>query len=109
MSCPHEANASALQFYIAEDQVSEPLILRARQTGDTIALPSRRGKTLKKLMIEEKIPRRDRERLPVLADANGVIALAEMGPERSRLATKGQMAYQVIFEQRETETRKEVY
>lgn len=109
MPCPEEAMPSKTSFYLAEEAVEAPLILRARQIGDAIALPSRSGKTLKKLMIEEKIPRRDRERLPVLADANGVVALAGLGPERSRLATKGQMAYKIQFEQRETETRKEVY
>lgn len=55
------------------------LELRARRTGDEITLPRRTGKTVKKLFIEEKIPRRERERIPVLADSDGVVALAGFG------------------------------
>ena len=65
--------------------------------GDELALPGRDTKTLKKWMIEQKIPRRDRERIPVLADERGVLAVAGLGPHRARMAEPGQPAWEVRF------------
>jgi tRNA(Ile)-lysidine synthase len=47
-----------------------PLRLRRRQPGDRIATPGG-TKSLKKLMIERRIPRLERSRRPVLVDAAG--------------------------------------
>lgn len=55
------------------------LVIRPRQTGDEIVLPGRPRRTLKKLFIDKKIPRRLRERIPVLADGDGVVAVAGLG------------------------------
>lgn len=65
--------------------------------------PAGRGgtKTLKKLFIDEKVPRRERERIPVLADGRGVAAVAGFGPEQSRTAAPGQAAYELIFWKKE--------
>lgn len=56
------------------------LVVRARQTGDEITLPGRSRRSLKKLFIDQKIPRFQRERVPVLADGAGVLAVAGLGP-----------------------------
>ena len=72
-------------------------VLRPRQTGDEIRLPGRDTKTVKKLLIDHKFPRRDRDRLPVLADEGGVVALAGFGPEVRRLAQPGEDAYEISF------------
>lgn len=56
------------------------LTVRSRQTGDEITLPGRPRRSLKKLFIDQKIPRRERERVPVLADGDGVLAVAGFGP-----------------------------
>ena len=98
--CP-PANRSGV-FYLPRDEAEGELVLRARQTGDTILLPGREGtKTLKKLFIDEKIPRRQRERVPVLADRAGVIAVAGFGPDSRRLARPGQSAYELEFYRKE--------
>lgn len=55
------------------------LAARSRKLGDELTLPKRGTKTVKKLFIDEKIPRRERERIPVVADENGVLALAGFG------------------------------
>jgi tRNA(Ile)-lysidine synthase len=47
-----------------------PLRLRGRRPGDRIRLPYG-SKKLKKLLAEARIPLSDRERLPVLVDADG--------------------------------------
>lgn len=56
------------------------LAARPRQTGDSLRLPNRDTKTIKKLFIDEKIPRRDRDLIPVVADGDGVVAVAGFGP-----------------------------
>ncbi len=55
------------------------LVARPRQTGDTIRLPGQARKTLKKLMIEKRIPRPLRDSLPVAADGDGLLAAALLG------------------------------
>lgn len=55
------------------------LAARPRKVGDEISLPGRGTKTIKKLLIDEKIPRRIREQIPVVADENGVLCVAGFG------------------------------
>ena len=99
-TCPAEGEPGVL--YLALEAVEGELVLRPRQTGDEIALPRRGGtKTVKKLFIDEKVPRRDRERVPVLADGAGVLAVAGFGADQSRLAQPGQPAYALIFWKKE--------
>lgn len=85
--------------------VSFPLTLRPRQAGDRLTLPGRPGKTLKKWYIDEKIPRRLRDTLPVLADETGVLAAAGLGPQAGRTAAAGAPALGVEFHPPEGETR----
>ena len=59
------------------------LILRSRAEGDAIRL-SGGTKTLKKLFIDKKIPARERNRIPVLADDAGVVAVLGIGPDWGR-------------------------
>lgn len=102
VTCPAEGEEVPGAFYLARDTVEGELMLRPRQTGDEISLPRRGGtKTVKKLFIDEKVPRRERERIPVLADSRGVAAVAGFGPEQSRLAQPGQSAYELIFWKKE--------
>ena len=108
MLCPRQDNEHEKAFYVAIESIQGQIMLRSRKTGDMLALPGRRRKSLKKLMIEEKIPRRFREQFPVLGDEAGVIAVASLGPERLRLATPGQMAYKLSFKKREIERGKDV-
>ena len=63
--------------------VQGDLIVRSRLEGDTIKLPSG-TKTLKKLFIDRKIPAHERDRIPVLADESGVVAVMGIGPSRER-------------------------
>ncbi len=59
------------------DKIIESLVLRTRRTGDYLII-NRQGnrKTLKEYLIEEKIPKSLRDRLPVLADGNHVLWVA---------------------------------
>lgn len=61
------------------------ICLRSRQPGDTIRLPGG-TKTLKKLFIDEKIPARERNSLPVIADECGVLGIYGIGVNQDRAA-----------------------
>lgn len=56
------------------------LVVRPRQTGDEITLPGRPRRSLKKLFIDQKVPRPERDAIPILADGDGVLAVAGLGP-----------------------------
>ncbi|MEQ2443906.1 tRNA lysidine(34) synthetase TilS [Pseudoflavonifractor sp. CLA-AP-H29] len=64
---------------VLEEDPWPGLVIRPRRQGDELTRPGRKSRTVKKLMIDEKIPRRDRERVPVAADGDGVIAVAGLG------------------------------
>ena len=61
-----------------------PMILRRRQTGDEIRL-SGGTKTLKKLLIDRKIPAHRREMIPVIADDRGILGVCGIGADIRRL------------------------
>lgn len=83
-------------FFLDPSRLTGPLVVRPRLTGDTITLPRRRAKTVKKLLIDAKVPRWDRDRLPLLADASGPLWLAGFGPDQGRLSSSGAPALEVI-------------
>ena len=60
------------------------LILRSRREGDRITL-SGGTTTLKKLFIDKKIPAGQRNRIPVIADEEGIVLVAGIGPNRNCL------------------------
>jgi len=101
VTCPAGAVHSRDHFYLAAE-LDGPPVVRSRQTGDVLRPPWRPGKSVKKLMIEAKLPVWTRELIPVLADGQGVLAAAEFGPHRDRLAQPGQPAFEVNFLQQET-------
>lgn len=105
ITCPQEQEHSAVHFYLSRALVGADAVLRPRAQGDEISLPRRGTKTVKKLLIDEKIPRRLRERVPLLADASGILAAAGFGPDESRLAAPGEEALELTFYKIETEIK----
>jgi tRNA(Ile)-lysidine synthase len=85
-------------LYLRLEALSGALTLRPRRAGDVLALPGRRSKSLKKLMIEEKIPRRDRERIPVLDAGGELAAVAGLGPHRAYAAKPGEPTLALRFQ-----------
>lgn len=61
------------------------IIVRSRQTGDTIRLFGG-TKSLKKLFIDQKIPASRRNAVPVIADEDGVLAVAGFGGNLDRMS-----------------------
>ena len=58
------------------DKIRDVLSVRYRQEGDYLLLPGGGKKTVARYMIDEKIPRQERDRIPVLAEGSHVLWLA---------------------------------
>ena len=92
---PAEPPTDPFVCYLDPSALDGPLIVRPRETGDGITLPGRPHKSVKKLLIDAKVPRADREKLPVVADAAGPVWLAGFGPHAPRLAAPGAPALEL--------------
>ena len=64
-----------------------PITLGSRRSGDELRLPGG-TKSLKKLLIDRKIPAARRNYLPVLRDERGILAVGGIGPHQDRLAAE---------------------
>lgn len=73
------------------------ITVRPRAGGDKITLPGG-TKTLKKWMIDAKIPRHLRHALPVLADCDGVLAVYSLGVNRARIGIEQALTVQFLQE-----------
>lgn len=87
-------------LWLAQDETLDTLTLRPRQTGDRLRLPGRPEKTVKKWLIDEKIPRSRRDLLPVLAAPCGIAAVAGLGPAAEHIPKPGQPAWHIRFIQK---------
>lgn len=82
-------------FYLSCSRVAAPLVLRPRRTGDTITRPGRPNRTLKKLMIDEKIPRHLRDSLPVLDCGGRIAGVVGIGPDAEFLPQYGEQCWHI--------------
>jgi len=96
--CPASSRPSDTEFWLARNLLSAPLSVRPRKEGDTLSPPGRPGKTIKKWFIDEKIPRADRDLIPILWDGNQVAAAGLLGPSAALLATAGQPALHITLQ-----------
>ena len=92
---PAEPPTDPFVCYLDPAALDGTLTVRPRETGDGITLPGRPHKSVKKLLIDAKVPRADREKLPVVADAAGPVWLAGFGPDAPRLAAPGAPALEL--------------
>ena len=80
------------------DRGATPMLaLRSRRTGDRLTPPGRLGKTVKKWMIEERLPRFQREVLPVFHCGGQIAAVAGLGPDRTFAAREGRAAWHITI------------
>lgn len=83
-------------FYLSRARVEE-LTLRPRQTGDRLTRPNRPGKSVKRLLIDEKIPLQSRDELPVFMVRDQLAAVAGLGPDAAFVPQPGEAAWQIII------------
>lgn len=91
--CPDTPCQTPYTWYLGP--LHFPLTARPRATGDTLHLPGRVRKSLKKWYIEAKIPREARDTLPVLTDPSGLLAATGLGVEATRMADAGTSGWHV--------------
>ena len=84
------------EFWLEREGLSR-LSLRPRRTGDRLTPPGRLGKTVKKWMIEARLPRFQREALPVFEQSGQVAAVAGLGPDRAFAAKEGRPAWHITI------------
>ena len=76
-----EINNSFTKSCVDCDKITGQLKARSRKEGDKIALDGG-TRSVKKLMIDLKIPAKERDALPVICDDNGIVAVALCGVSR---------------------------
>ncbi len=76
-------------WFFKKEQICGNITARPRREGDHLCLPGRGGKSLKKWMIQEKIPASERDRIPVFADEAGVLAVWGLGADVRAAASAG--------------------
>ncbi len=84
------------------DKIIGKSVLRTKQSGDKIRLRNRGcTKTLNRIFSENKIPVRDREVIPVIADDKGVIWIHGIGvAERCNVCNKSKRILKISVEER---------
>jgi tRNA(Ile)-lysidine synthase len=82
------------------EAVEVPLSVRSRRPGDRFQPLGMTGtKKLQDLFIDEKIPRRLRDQIPCIVDAEGILAIVGLHQaERSRISEKTQQVLRVTVE-----------
>ncbi len=74
LPCPGSVTVEELNLTFHCREAGDPITIRPRKAGDTVALPGGR-KTVKKLFIDRKIPAKDRECVPILERNGEIIAI----------------------------------
>lgn len=99
LSCPGEAvfGAYRVRCFPAREIINTEttftvapegeILLRSRRSGDSLRLPGG-TKSLKKLLIDRKIPAASRGSIPVLSDDCGVLGVYSVGVNRDRMAAQ---------------------
>jgi tRNA(Ile)-lysidine synthetase-like protein len=88
--CINQNNTVKNENNIINISVFSECVIRSRKTGDFITLPKKPGsRSLKKLFIDNKIPRENRALLPVLAtNDNKVIWVYKFGTDKEYMPFK---------------------
>ncbi len=92
--CPPGKFNRPESFYV---RAAGPVTLRSRQPGDEITLPARSRKRIKKLLIDSRIPREARDRLPVFEAEGRVIALGLFGTDQGALPAPGERCWHITM------------
>lgn len=84
-----------LEVYLSQSKTEGGLVARPRRTGDRLCRPGRVGQTIKKILIDEKIPRHIRELLPVLDSGGQVAGVAGLGVDAAFAPGDGEECWHI--------------
>lgn len=91
--------ASFTTFSFSCVNICGTLSLTRRREGDTITLTGRRGRrSVKKLMIDARIPREERDRVPVIRQGEEILAIWGFGQAEGSLPGPGEEFTRLRFE-----------
>ncbi len=93
----YQGQASQPNDFCLSQSLTKEVTVRARRTGDHLRRPGRRTKTLKKLLIDEKVPLSRRDGLPVLESGGRVAAVGSLGPDQAFCPQKGERAWHITI------------
>ena len=102
ISCYYRANShlnlqNIQKFYFDSSHICGILSVRARQPGDRIHLAGHdHSKSVKKALIDARIPKDRRELIPVICDEAGIAAVGGMGTARRLAVTDATESVLVI-------------
>ena len=88
---------SLTKFMIKRDTIKSGIVARPRRTGDVLRLPGG-TKSVKRLMIDRKIPAETRDALPVIACGEQVLAVYGLGQSVDFLPAVGEPAVTITIE-----------
>ena len=94
--CRYQGEQQRPEHFFLSGRYNEVRV-RARRTGDMLCRPGRKRKSLKKLLIDEKIPLQRRDTLPVLEISGQTAAAAELGPDIAFLPEFGEMCWEIMI------------
>lgn len=93
-TAPVEISQFSYTFYLSHDTITGDVMVRPRTSGDMLRLPGG-SRSLKRLMIDRKLPARERDMVPVLADEAGVLAVPGLAVDAERQAKPGFPAWRI--------------
>lgn len=106
INCDFSAQTGEIQssfntFFFSYANICGKLTVTPRRSGDTIRLRGREGtRTLKKLMIENRIPAARRENVPVIRDEMGVLAAYGIGQAERAFPEPGESALRITIREK---------
>ena len=88
---------SLTKFTIKRDTIKDGLTARPRQTGDELRLHGG-SKSVKRLMIDRKLPAKSRDAVPVIVSGDRVLAVYGLGQSVDTLPDAGEPAVVITIE-----------
>ncbi len=88
---------SLTKFTIKRDTIKNGIMARPRRTGDVLRLPGG-TKSVKRLMIDRKLPAASRDALPVIVSGERVLAVCGLGQSTDTLPAMGEPAVVITIE-----------
>lgn len=89
-------------FAVKYDMIGKSTpIVRPRRVGDTLTLPDGHHRSLKKLLIDRKLPRAERDCLPVIESDGTLLGVSDIGVNFSHVALAGSPALIIHIEKEE--------
>lgn len=86
-------------FSFSYATISGKMMVTARRPGEKLALPGRTGRhSVKKLLQEGRVPRGERDSVPVLRDDNGLLAVYGVGQAVHTVPRPGEPFYKITFQ-----------